>query len=161
MIFVTVGSQKFPFDRLLRKLDALVEEGIISEEIFAQIGYCVYRPQHYSYQEFLDRDEFAKRIDQCHMVITHGGTGVIINAVKKGKKVIAVPRRAKFGEHVDDHQLQLLDQFSEMQLIEACYDMEHLAQSYAKAQETTYHAYVSNTYRIIEDIENYMTGLAL
>jgi len=34
--------------------------------------------------------------------------GAIIGAIKKGKKVIAVPRLAKCGEHVDDHQVQLV-----------------------------------------------------
>ena len=60
------------------------------------------------------------------MVITHGGTGVIIGAVKQGKKVIAVPRLASYGEHVDDHQVQLLREFDGMNLICACYDSEKL-----------------------------------
>ncbi len=156
MIFVTVGSQKFQFNRLLRKLDELVENGTIQDEIFAQTGYSDYCPQRYAYKQFLDRDEFVELLSRCHTVVTHGGTGVIINAVKMGKKVIAVPRLAKFGEHVDDHQLQLLGQFSEMSLIEACYDTETLAKSYRKAQESEYSSYQSNTQTIIDDIENYI-----
>ncbi len=156
MIFITVGSQKFQFNRLLRKIDELVESGTITDEIFAQTGYSDYQPQKYAYKQFLDRDEFGELLNRCHTVITHGGTGVIINAVKMEKKVIAIPRLAKFGEHVDDHQLQLLDQFSEMSLIEACYDVETLAESYRKSQESEYHSYESNTQTIIDDIEKYI-----
>ena len=53
-------------------------------------------------------------MEKANIVITHGGTGAIIGAVKKGKKVIAVPRLAKYGEHVDDHQLQLIKQFDDL-----------------------------------------------
>ena len=53
LIFITVGSQKFQFDRLLKEIDRLVEEKQLnSEEVFAQIGYSTYEPCHYSYQKF-------------------------------------------------------------------------------------------------------------
>lgn len=103
MIFITLGSQKFQFNRLLKAIDKLIEQGKIKEEVFAQIGYSDYQPINYNYKQFLDRDEFASMEGRADIVITHGGTGAIIGAVKKGKKVIAVPRLAKYGEHVDDH----------------------------------------------------------
>ena len=114
MIFITLGSQKFQFNRLLKAIDELVEQGKIKEEVFAQIGYSDYQPINYKYKQFLDRDEFAAMEGKADIVITHGGTGAIIGAVKKGKKVIAVPRLAKYGEHVDDHQLQLLKEFEDI-----------------------------------------------
>ena len=92
MIFVTVGSQKFQFNRLLIEIDKLVEEKIIIEEVFAQIGYSDYKPKNYKYKEFLDRDEFTEIMKICDKVITHGGTGAIISAVKNDKKVIAAAR---------------------------------------------------------------------
>ena len=117
MIFVTLGSQKFQFNRLLIELDKLVEEKKICNDIFAQIGYSDYKPKNYEFKEFLDREQFAEFMDKCDTVITHGGTGAIVGAVKRDKKVIAVPRLAKFGEHVDDHQLQIIDQFTNMNFI--------------------------------------------
>ena len=159
MIFLTLGSQKFQFDRLLRKIDELVEKGVITEEVFAQIGASEYTPIHYPYEKFLDREEFAGKMEQCTKVITHGGTGVIIGAVKKGKKVIAVPRLAKYGEHVDDHQLQLLHQFDDLKLICACYDVEDLQQCYEKLDDMEFREYVSNTHVIIASIEDYLSSL--
>ena len=87
MIFITLGSQKFQFNRLLKAIDKLVEQGKIKEEVFAQIGYSDYQPINYNYKQFLDRDEFAAMEGKADIVITHGGTGAIIGAVKKGKKV--------------------------------------------------------------------------
>ena len=117
MIFITLGSQKFQFNRLLIEIDELVEGGKITEEVFAQTGYSDYKPKNYNYREFIDRVEFLEIMDKCDKVITHGGTGAIISAVKKGKKVIAIPRLSKFDEHVDDHQLQIVKQFKNMNFI--------------------------------------------
>ncbi len=159
MIFVTLGSQKFQFNRLLKELDRLVGAGAIAEEVFAQIGYSDYHPQNYAYQEFLSREEFIQWEGKADIVITHGGTGAIIGAVKKGKKVIAVPRLAKYGEHVDDHQLQLIEQFDGMGLIESCYDTDQLESAYHDCKDKKYHAYVSNTNTIIGDIERFIVGM--
>lgn len=159
MIFVTLGSQKFQFDRLLKKLDELVETGIITDKIMAQIGASTYIPKHYEYVRFMDREKFAKTMDACSVVITHGGTGVIIGAVKKGKKVIALPRLAKYGEHVDDHQLQLLHQFDDLKIICACYDVEELEKYYCGIEQMEFRPYISNTHVIIDSIDAYIQAL--
>ena len=155
MIFITTGSQKFQFNRLLQKIDELVADGTIKDEVFAQSGYSDYVPKHYEYKDFLNRDEFAQKMGESTIVITHGGTGAIIGAVKKGKKVIAVPRLAKYGEHVDDHQLQLLKQFEEMDIICSCYDMDDLAGYINQINDMQFREYTSNTMTIIDDIEGF------
>ena len=153
MIFITLGSQKFQFNRLLEAVDKLD----VDEEIFAQIGYSDYKPKNYKYKEFLDRDEFSSVMDKADIVITHGGTGAIIGAVKKGKKVIAVPRLAKYGEHVDDHQVQLIGQFKELNLIYSCEDMD-LEKALETVKKTVYKVYQSNTERIIKSLEEFIEG---
>lgn len=153
MIFVTLGSQKFQFNRLLKAVDELDTD----EEIFAQIGYSDYKPQNYKYKEFLDREEFAAWEQKADIVITHGGTGAIIGAVKKGKKVIAVPRLAKYGEHVDDHQIQLIGQFRNLNLIYACMDCD-LQKALEVVKNTTYNEYNSNTNKIIKSLEEFIEG---
>ncbi len=156
MIFVTLGSQKFQFNRLLQKIDELVKEEAIKEEIFAQIGYSDYKPENYQYKDFLNRNEFSEIQSKADVVITHGGTGAIIGAVKKGKKVLAVPRLAKYGEHVDDHQIQLLQQFDGMEIIEACYELDDFEKALKKLRETEYRKYETNTKKIIDSIEDYL-----
>ena len=156
MIFVTLGSQKFQFDRLLKKLDELLENGQITDAVFAQIGYSNYRPQHFEYEQFLNREEFAHRMQECDIVLTHGGTGAIVSAVKKGKKVIAVARLSKYGEHVDDHQIQILRQFEEMNLILPCYEIEKMGQKLKEVESMKFEQYQSNTQRIIQSIEEFI-----
>ncbi|HAP9379180.1 TPA: beta(1,3)galactosyltransferase EpsH, partial [Enterococcus faecium] len=108
---------------------------------------------NYSYKAFLNRDEFTETMQKAEMVITHGGTGAIIGAVKKGKRVIAVPRLAKYGEHVDDHQLQLIRQFDEMNIIYPCYELENLEDAVKETRVRMFNKYVSNTETIINSIE--------
>lgn len=156
MIFVTVGSQKFQFNRLLKKIDELIEKKVIKEKVYAQIGVSDYKPQYFSYVDFMTQEEFSKNINNSDIIITHAGTGVIINALKKGKKVIAIPRLAKYGEHVDDHQIQLIKEFDEMNLLEPVYDLEKLELALQNVKIKKYNKYISNTDAIIEDIERFI-----
>ena len=156
MIFITLGSQKFQFNRLLKAVDELVVAGKIKDEVFAQIGYSDYKPTNYKYEQFLDREKFSQIMDKAEIVITHGGTGAIIGAVKKGKKVIAVPRLARYGEHVDDHQLQIVGQFKELNLICECQDCAKLEEAIRTVKSTTYNQYQSNTQVIIDDITKFI-----
>lgn len=159
MIFITLGSQKFQFNRLLQAVDDLIESGVIDDAVFAQVGYSDYQPKHYPYKQFLDREEFAAQEGKCSILITHGGTGAIIGAVKKGKKVIAVPRLAKYGEHVDDHQLQLIDQFKTQNLICGLNDCSELEAGLNYVKNHTFDTYVSNTKTIMDSIEQFIEAL--
>ena len=156
MVFVTVGSQKFQFNRLIKAVDALAASGAVDGGAFAQTGACTYVPKDMGHEAFLDREGFQARMTACDTVITHGGTGAIIGAVKAGKKVIAVPRLAKFGEHVDDHQKEIVTQFAEMGLIEPCMDPAELPEAYARVQAKDYLPYKSNTERFVADLAGYI-----
>lgn len=156
MIFITLGSQKFQFNRLLIAMDKLVQKGKVEDSVFAQIGYSDYLPKYYAYKRFLDRSEFAKKEENADLVITHGGTGAIIGAVKNGKKVIAVPRRAEYGEHVDNHQIQLVGQFRELDLICECDDCDQLEAAINYTKLKTFKRYISNTQVVISEIYKYI-----
>ncbi|WP_294368360.1 PssE/Cps14G family polysaccharide biosynthesis glycosyltransferase [uncultured Clostridium sp.] len=156
MIFITLGSQKFQFNRLLIEIDELVEGGKITEEVFAQIGYSDYKPKNYNYREFIDRVEFLEIMDKCDKVITHGGTGAIISAVKKGKKVIAIPRLSKFDEHVDDHQLQIVKQFKNMNFINYVKNEYELGEIIKNIDKESFQKYNSNTFKIINSIDEFI-----
>ena len=95
---------------------------------------------------------------RADIVITHGGTGAIIGAVKKGRRVIAVPRLKKYREHVDDHQIQILEEFDRMGTIKACYDLERLGEAYEEVQKMDMQPYHTNTVRIISSIDSFLSG---
>lgn len=157
MIFITAGSQKFPFDRLFKEIDVLVGKKVITESIFAQIGASNYRPKHYEYTDFVDSAKFNEYMDRCELVITHAGTGAIIGALKKGKKVIAIPRLKKYGEHVDDHQVQIVEAFKKLNLIESVEDSAgSLEKAFKESRTKKYNEYHSNTGKFMQDIEKFI-----
>ena len=160
MIFVTVGSQKFQFNRLLQYMDSLVKEHLIQEQIFAQTGFSDYQPQNYAYKDFLDRDEFIQKMLESEIVITHGGTGTIMGAVKAGKRVIAVPRLSRYGEHVDDHQEQIIKLLMDEHIIMGVDQLENIEDAINKRDSFSMVPYISNTKAIIENIDNYVLELS-
>jgi UDP-N-acetylglucosamine transferase subunit ALG13 len=159
MIFITLGSQKFQFNRLLKEMDDLIENDVVKDEVFAQTGYSDYEPKNYMYSKFLNRDEFYEKESKSDIVITHGGTGAIVGAVKKGKRVIAVPRLAKYGEHVDDHQLQLIEQFKEHNLICGVNSCDELKEALEYVRNHEFDSYQSNTQMIIKSIDFFIEQL--
>ncbi len=112
MIFLTLGTQKFSFNRLLRKVDKLIEKGIIKEEVFAQVGYSSYKPKNYKYVKIISNNEFEIYLQKSSFVISHGGIGTLVSGLRHNKKIIAIPRRKKHNEHIDDHQLDICTFFS-------------------------------------------------
>ena len=86
MIFVTVGSRKYPFDRLFKKLDELYEDGTIGEQMFAQTGTSIYQPKHYKFKNFISPDDFMEKINEADIVVSHGASGSIMKALNAGQK---------------------------------------------------------------------------
>jgi UDP-N-acetylglucosamine--N-acetylmuramyl-(pentapeptide) pyrophosphoryl-undecaprenol N-acetylglucosamine transferase len=54
------------------------------------------------------------------VVVSHAGVGNALVALRAGKCPLIVPRRKRFGEHVDDHQAELAAWLAERGLAVAC-----------------------------------------
>ena len=92
MILVLLGTQNNSFYRLLEEIDKLISENIINEEVIVQNGYTKYETQNMKLIDFVSKEELEKLLENADLIITHGGVGSIIMSIKKGKKVIAIPR---------------------------------------------------------------------
>lgn len=138
MIFVTVGSRNYPFNRLFEKLDKLYEEGVLKEKMFAQIGTSTYKPRYYEYKDFISPTEFASKVKEANIIVTHGASGSIMKSLNAGKKVIAVTRLEKYGEHINDHQIQNNEAFSSNgYVLMSDLEMNDLGQCFKKIYEGT------------------------
>jgi len=110
MIFLTVGTQ-FPFDRLVRAIDELFDQGLLYEPVLAQIGGGTYQPRNFEAVASLDRRAFECQFQKSSAIIGHAGTGTITMALDRGKPLLVMPRRKKYREHVNDHQVELAARF--------------------------------------------------
>lgn len=159
MIFVALGTQKFQFNRLLQLIDRLFDEKKIDEPVFAQIGNSDYKPKNFDYDTFLDRDKFDRKIKECDILITHSGVATIIAGLKNGKKVIVVPRLAKYGEHVDDHQIQIAKSFSEQNYVIMYEEHDNLEDLITYATSHSFAKYVSQRKKIIKTIDEFLSNI--
>lgn len=153
MIFVTTGTQKFQFNRLLKAIDTEIEQGHIKEEVFAQSGASDYLPVHYRYQDFLSMQQMADVRKKADLIITHGGTNSIIEGLRLGIPVIAVARLAKYQEHVDDHQTEIIQEMSEEGLITGVADLSNLNQAILAARKKSPPIYKSNNKQLLQYLE--------
>lgn len=99
-----VGTHEQQFDRLVKALDELDT----TEERIVQYGYSGYKPVNCVAHQFLPFEDVRKYMTEASVVITHAGTGSVMFALSLGKRPIVAPRYQKYGEHVDDHQLELV-----------------------------------------------------
>ena len=159
MIFIASGTQKFQFNRLLRLVDELVAKKQITEEVFAQTGNSDYKPQNYKVERFLSKEEFENMIKRCDVLLTHGGVATITTGLKYEKKVIVVPRLAKYGEHVDDHQVQIAEAFSKKNLVMMYLEEDNLADLLSKVKKHDFFKYISKREQMIETIRAYLNGI--
>lgn len=117
MIFVTVGTTKFPFERLFKNIDQVMVDLGKQEHLIIQKGASRYYFR-YPRSKVFSEVPFDKMIDylkRARIIITHGGPATIFLALKYGRnKPLVVPRSKKFGEHVDEHEV-LFAQFLKTQ----------------------------------------------
>ena len=142
MIFVTIGTQTSNFNRLLWEIDHLA----VKEKIIVQ------SPINYNFQnkkieqnKLLTQAQYDKTLKEARLVITHAGVGSILSALKLHKKIIACPRLSKYGEHINDHQLEIAKYFADKHYILPFYEEDNLSELIKIAQHMHFGAYRSNS----------------
>ena len=156
MIFVTLGTQDKSFKRLLDNIEKEIEKGTIKEKVIVQAGYTKYNSSHMEIFDLLDKDDFDKYIKDCDLLITHGGVGSILTGLKNNKKVIASPRLFKYNEHMNDHQIQIIERFTDAGYILPFNENDNLGDIIEKSKTFKPKKYKSNTQNMIELISNYI-----
>ena len=109
MILVTVGTEQYPFNALMSWVDLLIRNGLIdeNEEVIVQYGSSSKLPDKVKIFKRLPESEFKDLLEQARLVISHCGEGSVMLLESLGKPYVLVPRTQRFGEHVDNHQLEM------------------------------------------------------
>ncbi len=127
MIFVTVGNSTQDFRRLLETVDTLAGQGTLGDRVFMQVGNCPgFTPLHCDAAPFLSPEEFQRKMQEARLVICHAGAGTLLHIFRAGKVPVVMPRRKKYGEHVDDHQVESVRLLTEEGRVVAAYEAEDL-----------------------------------
>ncbi|TMO75857.1 glucuronosyltransferase [Pseudoalteromonas sp. S3785] len=135
-VLVSVGAQ-LPFKRLIEAISDINKS--LSLDVFAQVGEDSNTYDGIQVIDFLSSNEYKAKLDWCDIVIAHAGMGTIIQCLELNKKLIVVPRLAKFGEHRNDHQLDTISRFealtSSTSLMRVCRDIEDLEQAFEEIEK--------------------------
>ncbi|MBQ2873327.1 MAG: exopolysaccharide biosynthesis protein [Bacilli bacterium] len=156
MIFVTLGTQDKSFKRLLDAIQKEIDKGNIKEKVIVQAGHTKYETKDMEIFDLIDREKFREIMSECDLLITHGGVGSILTGLQNNKKVIAAPRLKEYKEHTNNHQLEIIEKFSDAGYILPLYDFDNLEKLLKDIKKFKPKKYKSNTENMIKLIENYI-----
>ena len=156
MILVLLGTQNNSFHRLLEEVQKCIDEETIKDKVVVQAGSTKFESDDMEIFNLIEQNKFNELIEQANIIITHGGVGSIVTAVKLGKKVIAVPRLRKYGEHVNDHQIQIVETFSKQGFIKGIKDVSELKETLKNIDTFTPNKLESNTENIVNIIRQFI-----
>lgn len=156
MILVILGTQDKEFPRLLETVEKEIKKGNIKEKVVVQAGQTKYESDCMEILDLVSGPEFDELINKANLIITHGGVGSILTAIKKGKKIIAAARLAKYKEHHNDHQKQIIKEFADQGYLLELKDFNKLDKLLEKAKTFKPKKFVSNTDNMIKLLEDYI-----
>jgi UDP-N-acetylglucosamine transferase subunit ALG13 len=120
MIFITVGTTPFPFYRMNKIFERILQFRKRKELVIYQHGTTPIQAQE-SYVQLCPSLPFNKMISyikQARLVITHGGPATIFQCLYMKKTPMVLPRLKTYGEHINDHQLIFCSKLQTKRFIE-------------------------------------------
>lgn len=156
MILVLLGTQNNSFHRLLEEVDKNIKDGTIKEEVIVQSGYTKFQSHRMRIIDLMSKEQLAEFQEEATLIITHGGVGSIVSSIEKGKKVIAVPRMHEYGEHVNNHQKEIVEDFNNKGYIIGIKKVEDLKDAIIRSKKFEPKKYQPNNKKMLEIIENFI-----
>jgi beta-1,4-N-acetylglucosaminyltransferase len=153
VIFVTLGTQAFQLDRLLRALDALPGD----EPLVIQCGYATFRPARAEWHDHLSYEELVDHVQRARIVVCHAGVGSILTALEHGRRPVVVPRLHAFGEAVDDHQVPFARRLAAGGYVTLVEDLDRLPDALAAEEPPA--ARASGESGLVTGLRGYLTDL--
>lgn len=156
LVFGTVGAT-LAFPRLVDLVTGAYRDGVIDGRVILQTGNganvdcagieCAEAFSFADIQALLERADF---------VVCHGGTGSLITALRAGCRVIAVPRRYELGEHYDNHQAEITENFRKRGLIEVADTPEEFATAIERLKQREPVRATTDYSALIDHLEQWM-----
>ena len=163
MIFVTVGTHEQPFNRLIKAVDELKRDGVITEDVMMQTGFSTYEPRYCKWSKLISYQDMVKNVENARIVITHGGSASFIMPLQIGKTPIVVPRQHKFEEHINDHQVEfarnVVERMGTIILVEDIEKLGKIITEYDEIVSGMRHRMCSNNKNFCVKLENIVADL--
>lgn len=158
MIFLTVGSE-LPFDRLVRSVDDMMDESVLNDEVFAQIGNGQYKPCHMPWVSSMEKSAYDNKFEECRAVISHAGMGTILKCIEVRKPLLVMPRLMRLREIITDHQVATCHKFELRGDILVAYDVSDLPRRVEQLESFSPTARQGSTDALVSYIKRFIEGL--
>lgn len=161
MIFVAVGNANQGFLRLLNAVEMLAGQGLFgSDQVCIQSGHNPsFVPQFCKKDDFLPMDQFVEFIRNADLIIAHAGAGTLLHILQAGKVPVVMPRRRQYGEHVDDHQVELVQVLVSEGRVVPAHEPEDLPAAIAEARRCSKQSIQPPPSRMLELVDQAITEL--
>lgn len=156
LILVSLGTQDKSFHRLLKAIEREIIKGNIKDKVIVQAGTTKFESEHMEIFDLVSKDEFDELLASCNLLITHGGIGTILQALKEDKKVLAAARLEKYDEHLNDHQKEIIGEFVKEKYILELDDFDKLAKKLKDIKKFKAKKFTSNNQRMIKIISDFV-----
>ncbi len=156
LIFVTIGTSSWNFNRLISHIDNFIAPNI-EERIIIQIGLSNYIPKNCEWFRKKNKEEMNQYYYGSRLVICHAAIGSIISARRFNKPIIIVPRRKKYDELLDDHQIQLAEALQNDPKIKVVWDEIELMKFVSNTSRYIDNSEIDN--RLIKNIQKYINDI--
>ena len=135
MILVTVGMHTASFDRLVRAMDRIAAH--VDEKVLMQIGATTYQPQAARWFTFAPASQMEALCEQARVIVSHAGAGSILTALRHSRPLVVMPRLRRYGEMIDDHQIELAEALSRARVLLVAWEAAELKGKLAAASSFT------------------------
>lgn len=151
-LFVPLGTQKFPFGRIITALNELVKQGNYKpEEIIMQSALYPVKPEFTAFG-LIPNEDFNRYMKEAEVIVMHSGVNSIISCMNLGKPLVICPRLHEYGEHVDNHQIEIATLMHDKYDVLVCTDMKDLLKLIEQAKTHKYKPWVSHREELLEAI---------
>lgn len=130
----------------------------LDEKVVIQIGETKFKPKYSESFKFITKDKIQKYYEKARIIVGHAGIGTIISAYKHGTPIIIVPRREKYNELFDDHQMEIAEKLEKEKIGIVVYDVKNLREA-IKSPEDKGMKRLDNENKLITNLKNYLSTL--
>ena len=156
-LFVILGTQKFPFHRLVEAVEKIIVNGMFSkEEVLIQSGFTAYKNESVNIIQSVPVEEYTALLKNAQLIITHAGVNSILSCMKLQKDFIIVPRLEQYGEHVNNHQVEIAEVMKSQFDVLVMENTDNLPEFINKARKHVYKQWNPNNKKLLESISDYL-----
>jgi len=156
MILVLLGTQDKSFKRLLDAIQKCIDDKTIKEKVVVQSGHTKYDSSLMEIFSLLPKGSYDDLIKKARILITHGGVSSIFDGIKNNIPVIAAARLREYGEHTNNHQLEIINKFADEGYLLALNDFDELGEKIKEAKTFKAKKFESTTNNVVNLIKDYI-----